>query len=150
MRLLIQVFIPNAASIRTDLAELGAWDRYGISEELDYSLPQFPKENFVNVVTGNKGAAKSVNGLYSWRVAVPTAQQVAQLNLTALPSVLFFDLDSQKYVARIDGTPQGRGVIADLLRGVISSGTTGPGVKPQQAALWLLALLLFVKIKKVA
>jgi len=149
MRLLIQVFLPSNMDIRKDLPALGAWDRYGISEELDYSLPQFPRENFINV-TGNTGAAKSVNGLYSWRVSVPTADQVAQLNLTTLPSVLFFDIDQNKYVARLDGTPQGRGVIADLLRGVFSPGTTGPGISVQTAGLWVLALLLFTKIKKAA
>lgn len=149
MRLLIDVYLQSQTQIRTDVPALGAWDTEGVSEELDFSLPQFPKANFISAKSTAGKYGVSVDGAYSWRVQVPNAAQIAQLNLTQFPSVFFFDLDAQKYVAKIEGTPQGRGVIADLLRGVFTGANkpvTAPGAI--EASLWILALLLFAKIKK--
>jgi len=146
MRILIDVYLQSQAQIRTDVPALGAWDTEGVSEELDFSLPQFQKDNFISAKSTAGKYGQSVDGAYSWRVQVPSAAQIAQLNLTQYPTILFFDLDSQKYIARIDGTPQGRGVVAQLLRGVITPAKTT--IKPVEAGLWILALLLFVKLKK--
>ena len=147
MRILIDVYLSSLQNIRTDLPELGAWDTLGVSEELDFSLKQFPKTAFISAKSTSSKYATTTDGAYSWRVQVPTAQQLAQLNIKALPTILFFDLDSQKYVARVEGTPQGRGVVAQLLRGIIQQNdSTMP--KATQAGLWLLGLLLFLKIKQ--
>jgi len=149
MRLLIDVYLQSQTQIRTDVPALGAWDTEGVSEELDFSLPQFPKANFISAKSTAGKYGVSVDGAYSWRVQVPNAAQIAQLNLTQFPAVFFFDLDAQKYVAKIEGTPQGRGVIADLLRKVFTGPGAGSASKQlQTASLWLLALLLFAKIKK--
>jgi len=148
MRILIDVYLQSPSDIRTDLPNLGAWDKYGVAEELDFSLPQFGKENFVSAKSSAGKFGTSTDGAYSWRVRIPTQSEIVQLNLTTFPTVVFTDLDKGQPVAKLEGTPQGRGVIADLLRGVI--GGTGPGVKMQTAALWLLGFLLLAKLKKTA
>ena len=48
MRILIDVYLPGLQNIRRDVPELGAWDTLGVSEELDFSLKQFPKTAFIS------------------------------------------------------------------------------------------------------
>ena len=148
MRILIDVYLPGLQNIRTDVPELGAWDTLGVSEELDYSLKQFPKTAFVSAKSTAGRYGISINGAYSWRVRIAPTTETAQLNIAVFPTILFFDLDTQKYVAKLEGTPQVRGIVAQLLRGVFASSPSVPQSTATSAALWFLALLLIAKINK--
>jgi hypothetical protein len=148
MKLAIQVFLPHTSYIKQD-ATLGAWDTYGVSEEMDYSLPKFPKNTFITPNTGIIG--HSTTSGYSWLVIVPTTEQRSLLKIKTFPTILFYDADSQKYVASIEGTPQGRGIVQNTINAIIKAtsgaSTTTASAPAKKVGYGFLALLLLGFIK---
>lgn len=149
MKLAIQVFLPHVSYIKQD-ATLGAWDSYGVSEEMDYSLPKFQQSTFVKPNTGLIG--RSTTDGYSWAVIVPTTAQRDALIIKTFPTILFYDVDTQKYVAKIEGTPQGRGIVQTTISAIIkatsgTSTTSTTSAPAKKVGYGFLALLLLGFIK---
>jgi hypothetical protein len=154
MKIWIQVYLPHASYLRT-VGALGAWDRLGVSEELDYSMPKFDKKLFNVPVYGNVG--ESTTEGYKWSVFIPTPDERTKLNLKTFPTILFYDVDQNKYVGKIEGTPQSRGVVETALKSIFATASqpaqsgAGTTTTTKAAGYGVFALLLlgFLKSKAV-
>lgn len=114
MKILIQVYLDTPNKIRTDTTDLGAWDKYGVSEALNTVLPQFNSSSFVmpSEDSNEYRVAYSVDKKYGWEVLISDDSGV-------YPAIFLYDLDTQQYVASLEGTPKSAQDVADLLKSVI-------------------------------
>jgi hypothetical protein len=157
MKILTQVWINSENDIDTQRTggAAGRVDKYGAWEELDYSLSKIPPQYLVKTT---ESAGQSTNGAASWRVSVPTAEQRQYLSISKFPSIMFFDVQKNAWIGRIDGNPQARGTVyaylVDLLKknGInVTNNTnngTGGAITPKKAGFGLAFLGLLFAIKK--
>jgi hypothetical protein len=155
MKIWIQVYLPHASYLK-DIG-LSMWDKLGVSEELDYSMTKFDKKLFYLPTPLNGAIGESTTEGYKWSYFIPTAEERTKLNLKTFPTILFYDVDQKKYVGKIEGTPQSRGVVETALKSIFATASqpaqSGAGTttttKAATYGVFALLLLGFLKSKAV-
>ena len=116
-KILVRVFIKDTSFFKTNVG-LGSWDKYGAAEELDYSLPKFPKSKFVATFGGEVNCKSTKDG-YAWAtkpIGPVGSTEAAALGITAYPCIAFYDVDKKVYVGKLQGTPVVRGSVETYLK----------------------------------
>jgi hypothetical protein len=128
MQIQVSVYIPSPQYFR-DMGELGVWDTLGASEELDYSMPIFPKSLFAKP---DNASSSTTEGFY-WQVRAVSASEASILAVRAFPCVIFWDASKKIELGRMEGAPIERGTAANLLNNILP--------KSKKNGLWWLVLL---------
>jgi thiol-disulfide isomerase/thioredoxin len=118
MKILVQVFLDTPTKIRKDMGDLGAWDFYGVSEALNSVLPQFAASNFVypSSDSGEYKVAYSIDKKYAWQVFLADDSEIGK---NEFPVIMLYDLGTQEYVARLEGTPKTSDDVKALFKSVL-------------------------------
>jgi hypothetical protein len=158
MKIAIQVFIQDFSRYYTEGSweTQKFWDTYGASNAIDNDVTGFSASSFVRPSKPTNGyvveGAKAKG--YFWTVAVASFAERESLNITQFPAIRFFDVDANKYVESLDGTPRRSGEVANVLK-LIFSKHTGGGVEngittaqKKKVGFGLAALALLFLVKK--
>jgi len=137
MKITIQVFIDSFEKFYTEggYEQQRYWDMYGASLAIDNDITAFPGASFAKPPKPSNGyvveGAKAKG--YFWSVSVASFAQRENLKITKYPTILFFDVDSNKYVGKLEGAPHGAGEVAAILTKIFAQNSNS--VTPSRATM---------------
>lgn len=115
MKILVHVILPSITTLRGDIPN---WDTFGCAEALDTEMPKYALSNFATP-EGYRIGESLIDGRYKWLVDIlPIEQAQSKYGTTKLPTILFWNVETNAIIGRIEGTPQTKEAVQKQLSNI--------------------------------